>query len=62
MGMDTDAPRRFQQVADGVPVTELSDLAAVTQPGVSRARARLKAEVAELIKRRGFFGYVKPRD
>jgi DNA-binding transcriptional LysR family regulator len=43
--MDTDALRWFQQVADGVTVTEVSQLERTTQPGVSRALARLEAEV-----------------
>ena len=43
MYMDTDTLRWFQQVADGVTVTEISDLSAVTQPGVSRALQRLEA-------------------
>ena len=50
--MDTDSLRWFQQVADGVTVTEVSDLAAVTQPGVSRALARLEAEVGTPLLRR----------
>ena len=45
MDMDTDAVRWFQQVADGVTVTEVSELERVTQSGVSRALARLEAEV-----------------
>jgi LysR family transcriptional regulator, transcription activator of glutamate synthase operon len=52
MGMDTDALRWFQQVADGTTVTEVSELAAVTQPGVSRALARLEAEVGTPLLRR----------
>jgi LysR family transcriptional activator of glutamate synthase operon len=43
--MDTDALRWFQQVADGVTVTEVSQMEPTTQPGVSRALARLEAEV-----------------
>jgi DNA-binding transcriptional LysR family regulator len=43
--VDTDALRFFQQVADGVTVTEVADLFMVSQPGVSRALARLEAEV-----------------
>jgi LysR family transcriptional regulator, transcription activator of glutamate synthase operon len=45
MSMDTDALRWFQQVADGVTVTEVADIYGVSQPGVSRALARLEAEV-----------------
>ena len=44
MGVDTSALRWFQQVADGVTVTEVSDLDRVTQSGVSRALARLETE------------------
>src|SRR4051812_44165139 len=44
-GMDTDALRWFQQVADGTTVTEVSDLEGLTQPGVSRALGRLEREV-----------------
>jgi LysR family transcriptional activator of glutamate synthase operon len=52
MGMDTDALRWFQQVADGTTVTEVSELEAVTQPGVSRALARLEAQVGTPLLRR----------
>jgi len=45
MGMDTDALRWFQQVADGTTVTEVSELEPVTQSGISRALARLEADV-----------------
>ncbi|MGO9296473.1 MAG: LysR substrate-binding domain-containing protein [Streptosporangiaceae bacterium] len=52
--MDTDALRWFQQVADGVTVTEVSELEAVTQPGVSRALHRLEAQVGTpLLERHG---------
>jgi LysR family transcriptional regulator, transcription activator of glutamate synthase operon len=52
--MDTDAIRWFQQVADGMTVTEVSDLEPVTQSGVSRALARLEAEVgAPLLRKSG---------
>jgi DNA-binding transcriptional LysR family regulator len=50
--MDTDALRWFQQVADGTTVTEVSELEAVTQSGVSRALARLEAEVGTPLLRR----------
>ena len=40
-----DALRWFQQVADGVTVTEVSQIEGVSQPGVSRALARLDAEL-----------------
>jgi DNA-binding transcriptional LysR family regulator len=43
--VETDALRWFQQVADGTTVTEVSVLESVTQSGVSRALARLEAEV-----------------
>jgi LysR family transcriptional regulator, transcription activator of glutamate synthase operon len=52
MDMDTDTLRWFQQVADGVTVTEISELAPVTQPGVSRALRRLEAEVGTPLLRR----------
>ena len=45
MNMDTEALRWFQLVADGMTVTEVADLHQVSQPGVSRALARLEAEV-----------------
>ena len=50
--MDTDALRWLQQVADGTTMTEVSDLEAVTQSGVSRALARLEAEVGTPLLRR----------
>jgi LysR family transcriptional activator of glutamate synthase operon len=54
MCMDTDAVRWFQQVADGVTVTEVSELERVTQSGVSRALARLETEVGtQLLRRSG---------
>jgi LysR family transcriptional activator of glutamate synthase operon len=43
--MDTEALRWFQQVADGVTVTEVSELEQLTQSGVSRALARLEDQV-----------------
>jgi LysR family transcriptional regulator, transcription activator of glutamate synthase operon len=45
MNMDTDSLRWFQQVAEGTTVTEVSDLQAITQSGVSRALRRLEAQV-----------------
>jgi DNA-binding transcriptional LysR family regulator len=52
--MDTDALRWLQQVADGTTVTEISEIEAVTQSGVSRALARLEAQVgAPLLRRSG---------
>src|ERR1700709_2583325 len=54
MNMDTDALRWFQQVADGTTVTEVSELEQVTQSGVSRALARLEAELGTpLLQRSG---------
>lgn len=50
--METDSLRWFQQVADGTTVTEVSELEAVTQSGVSRALARLEAEVGTPLLRR----------
>lgn len=52
MHVDTDALRWFQQVADGVTVTEVSELERVTQSGVSRALARLEGEVGTPLLRR----------
>jgi LysR family transcriptional regulator, transcription activator of glutamate synthase operon len=45
MGVDTDALRWFQLVADGVTVTEVAEVYMVSQPGVSRALGRLEEEV-----------------
>lgn len=45
MCVETRDLRWFQQVADGVTVTELSEVEGATQPGVSRALARLDREV-----------------
>jgi LysR family transcriptional regulator, transcription activator of glutamate synthase operon len=50
--MDVDVLRWFQRVADGMTVTEVSDLDAVTQSGVSRALARLETEVGTPLLRR----------
>jgi len=50
--VDTDALRWFQQVADGVTVTEVSELERVTQSGVSRALARLESEIGTPLLRR----------
>lgn len=50
--MDTDALRWLQQVADGTTVTEVSELESVTQSGVSRALARLEAEIGTPLLRR----------
>ena len=50
--MDTDALRWLQQVADGTTVTEVSELEEVTQSGVSRALARLEAQMGTPLLRR----------
>ena len=44
--------RWFQRVADGMTVTEVSELDGVTQSGVSRALARLESEVGTPLLRR----------
>lgn len=52
--METDALRWFQLVVDGMTVTEVADVHRVSQPGVSRALARLEAEVGTpLLQRTG---------
>ena len=52
--MDTDVLRWFKLVAEGVTVTEVSELETVTQSGVSRALARLEAQVGmPLLERSG---------
>ena len=51
-GMETDALRWFQLVADGYTVTEVSEVYGVSQPGVSRALARLEQEVGTPLLRR----------
>jgi DNA-binding transcriptional LysR family regulator len=54
MNMDTDVLRWFTLVAEGATVTEVSELELVTQSGVSRALARLEAQVgAPLLERSG---------
>jgi len=54
--MDTNVLRWFQLVADGATVTEVSGLEWTSQPGVSRALARLSDEVgAPLLRREGRF-------
>src|SRR5215213_5518578 len=52
MSMDTNALRWFQQVADGVTVTEVGELYRVSQSGISRSLARLEAEVGVPLLRR----------
>jgi LysR family transcriptional regulator, transcription activator of glutamate synthase operon len=52
--MDTDVLRWFKLVAEGVTVTEVSELERVTQSGVSRALARLESQVGSpLLERSG---------
>lgn len=52
--MDTEALRWFQLVADGMTVTEVAELHQVSQPGVSRALARLDVAVgAPLLHKSG---------
>ncbi|MGY2874076.1 LysR family transcriptional regulator, transcription activator of glutamate synthase operon [Marmoricola sp. URHA0025 HA25] len=54
MDMETEALRWFQLVVDGMTVTEVADVHRVSQPGVSRALARLEAEVGSpLLQRTG---------
>lgn len=50
--MDTETLRWFQQVADGATLTEVGELEMVSQPGVSRALARLESEVGTPLFRR----------
>ncbi|MGH3170954.1 MAG: LysR family transcriptional regulator [Trebonia sp.] len=50
--MDTEVLRWFQMVADGATVTEVSELEPVTQPGVSRALARIEAQVGTPLLRK----------
>ncbi len=50
--METEALRWFQQVADGVTVTEVGELYQVTQSGVSRGLSRMEAEVGTALLRR----------
>ena len=52
MNMDTDSLRWFQQVVDGMTVTEVAELDMVSQPGVSRALARLESEIGTPLLRR----------
>jgi DNA-binding transcriptional LysR family regulator len=52
--MDVETLRWFQLVADGTTVTEVAELYQVSQPGVSRALARLEKDVGSpLLLRRG---------
>ncbi|WP_235585738.1 LysR substrate-binding domain-containing protein [Serinicoccus chungangensis] len=52
MDVEIDTLRWFQLVADGVTVTEVSDLEQVSQPAVSRALARLEREIGTPLLRR----------
>jgi LysR family transcriptional activator of glutamate synthase operon len=52
MIMDVETLRWFQEVADGATVTEVSELEQTSQSGVSRALARLEAEVGTPLLRR----------
>jgi len=52
MLMETDALRWLQQVCDGTTVTEVSETEGVTQSGVSRALARLEAQIGTPLLRR----------
>src|ERR1700761_6849063 len=52
--MEVEALRWLQLVVDGTTVTEVADVYHVSQPGVSRALARLEREVGSpLLLRRG---------
>jgi LysR family transcriptional regulator, transcription activator of glutamate synthase operon len=54
MDMDTDVLRWFAHVVDGMTVTEVAEIDRVSQPGVSRALARLEAQVGTaLLQRQG---------
>ena len=54
MHMETEVLRWFAQVADGLTVTEVADIDRVSQPGVSRALARLDREMGTpLLQRSG---------
>jgi len=50
--VETEALRWFQQVAEGVTVTEVGELYRASQPTVSRGIARLEAEVGTALLRR----------
>ncbi len=54
MNMDTEVLRYFQQIADGLTVTETAELYQVSQPAVSRSLRRLEEQVgAPLLERSG---------
>ncbi len=50
--MDTEALRWFQQVCEGITVTQVGEVYRVTQSGVSRGLARLEDEVGTPLLRR----------
>lgn len=52
MDVETESLRWFQLVAEGMTVTEVADEHRVSQPGVSRALARLEAEVGTALLQR----------
>jgi DNA-binding transcriptional LysR family regulator len=52
MNMDVAVLRWFQQVADGVTVTEVGEIHRVSQSGVSRALDRLESEAGTALLRR----------
>jgi LysR family transcriptional activator of glutamate synthase operon len=52
MNMETEALRWFQLVAGGMTVTEVAQVHRVSQPGVSRALARLEADVGTPLLRK----------
>lgn len=52
--METDSLRWFQQIADGVTMTEVAQIEYVTQSGISRALGRLEIDVgAQLLRKSG---------
>jgi LysR family transcriptional activator of glutamate synthase operon len=50
--MDIDSLRWFQQIADGVTMTEVSEIEFITQSGVSRALTRLENEIGTPLLRK----------
>lgn len=52
MSMETETLRWFQLVADGVTVTEVSEIEGISQPAVSRALSRLELQVGTPLLRR----------
>jgi DNA-binding transcriptional LysR family regulator len=54
MDMDTEVLRWFAHVVDGMTVTEVAEIDRVSQPGVSRALARLEVQMGTpLLQRNG---------